>query len=131
MFSQDICGASGCTDVVKTDPEYVGGGPEWRAQIQNQWAIQKFTVAWNFNILGHFNTAAGDFGLPGDPEHGTYVTNDVQVQWATPWDSTITAGVDNVFDKDPLLEPYGSRGYTQELTDPFGRVPYLRYTQRF
>ena len=131
VFSQDICGASGCTDVVKTDPEYVGGGPEWRAQIQNQWAIQKFTVAWNFNILGHFNTAAGDFGLPGDPEHGTYVTNDVQVQWATPWDSTITAGVDNVFDKDPLLEPYGSRGYTQELTDPFGRVPYLRYTQRF
>ncbi len=131
-MSYEVCGIDGCDDIVGTDPEYIGGGPEWRAQLMNAYKIMEFTLAWNMNVVGKFNTAAGDFEIAGeDPEHGIYITHDVQVSWEAPWNGTLTVGADNVFDRDPLLDPYGGRGYVTELSDPYGRVPYVRYTQRF
>jgi iron complex outermembrane receptor protein len=56
---------------------------------------------------------------------------DTQAGWNTPWDSTVSVGVRNIFDKEPPLA-YSAFSNTY---DPSYRIPgrylYASYTQRF
>jgi iron complex outermembrane receptor protein len=42
-------------------------------------------------------------------------------------------GVQNVADKDPVVDPFDptGRGFDFSLYDGYGRVPYIRYKQTF
>ena len=42
---------------------------------------------------------------------------------------SITLGIDNLADKDPVLDPGELLGYNFDLYDGYGRIGYLRYRQ--
>ena len=59
-----------------------------------------------------------------------YFQHDVIVRWNAPWDTVITASVQNLFDKDP---PYLPSPYNYDLTqgNPLGRVFELGFKKVF
>ena len=124
------------------------GYPRLRATLNNQWSYGDFDFIWNMSYIHstQSQTHRDWIGLirSGDDQdeidfynsfpHSipSYLTHDVQVNYRAPWDATITLGVKNVADKDPSYDwAYGGSSYDSYLYDPWGRVPYIRYTQRF
>ncbi|MFT5370887.1 MAG: iron complex outermembrane receptor protein [Lysobacterales bacterium] len=107
------------------------GLPEYRAVLSNLYEIGDFSFAWNTNAIGPQCDDLGcPNGLDGPP---TWVTNDLQVNYFTPWDGKVTIGSRNVTDKLPPigLGDVGSREYDFRNYDGYGRVVYARYTQTF
>ncbi|MEE4639065.1 MAG: TonB-dependent receptor [Wenzhouxiangella sp.] len=103
------------------------GLPRWRAIWANSYAWGDFNFAWNVNYIDSQTTAIAS-SLDGLP---SWTTHDVQASYFTPWNGRITLGVDNLGDKDPVLDPGQGRGFDFELYNGYGRVTYLRYTQNF
>ena len=102
--------------------------PAWRAILSNTYNFGDFTFAWNINYIDGQDTsqAEGDAGsLP------SWTTHDVQANYFTPWNGRVTVGVDNVGDRDPVLDEGADRGFDFSLYNGYGRVPYVRYTQSF
>ncbi|MCC8364068.1 TonB-dependent receptor [Lysobacter sp. A6] len=63
---------------------------------------------------------------------GSNTFNDVQYRWSTPWTSTISVGVNNVFDRvGPTMysQPHSSFWYYGGFD--IGRFPYVQYQQKF
>jgi iron complex outermembrane receptor protein len=116
------------------------GVPQIRANLTNQWIYGDFSLAWNINhIDGTRSTQGVCFASGACADYGysfrlpSWTTHDLQASWNTPWNGTLSLGVQNLTDKDPPLDPFDptGRGYDMSLYDGYGRVPYLRYTQRF
>ncbi|KAA2285235.1 TonB-dependent receptor plug domain-containing protein [Arenimonas fontis] len=113
--------------------------PEFRASLQNVWTIGDFTFAWNINHIDSTLSTAGVVARGGGNDYGyshtlpSWTTHDLQATWNAPWNGRITVGVQNVLDKDPVLDPFDptGRGFDFNLYDGYGRVPYIRYTQTF
>lgn len=128
--------------------------PENRMNIQNMWSYGDFSVAWNINFIGTQYTriegrrANGTFLNCEDPgagidvarcgNVGSHTTHDFQVNYNTPWNGRVTVGIQNAFEKLPKVAPvsggeygYSGRDYNMGLYDTYGRVSYVRYTQRF
>lgn len=110
--------------------------PRYRATLQNLWSISDFSVAWNINYIHKTESTAANQNPPdlSYPQHlPAWVTHDLQVNWNAPWNGRFTLGVNNIADKDPVLDPYNptGRGFDFALYDGYGRVPYFRYTQNF
>ena len=110
--------------------------PEYRAALQNIYSYGDFTFAWNINHIADTDSrnALGNpprTDLPLDLP--SWTTHDLQLSWQAPWNGKVTVGVQNVADKDPVLDPLDptGRGYDMNLYDGYGRVPYVRYTQNF
>jgi len=105
----------------------LAGLPRWRAVWSNQHYYGDFSFAWNINYIGSQQTDAnGDpAGLP------SWTTNDLQVSYFTPWDGRFSIGVDNVLNKDPVVDSGESRGFNFGLYNGYGRISYVRYTQSF
>jgi len=103
------------------------GLPEWRAVLSNVYSYGDFTFAWNINYIGDQSDSLADpdVGLP------SWTTHDLQLNYFTPWDGRITVGVDNLLDKDPVLDEGELRAFNFNLYDGYGRVPYVRYQQNF
>ena len=101
--------------------------PKWRGTLANQYSFGDFTFAWNINYIDSQDTALS----PNLNRLPSWTTHDVQVNWYAPWGGQVTAGVNNVGDKDPVLDPGELRGFNFNLYDAYGRVPYVRYTQTF
>ena len=110
--------------------EFVGraGQPEIRAGLTNGWSYGDFQVVLATQYIDGQDNSAGVSGALA-----SYVTHDLQVNYHAPWNGRITVGVDNIGDKLPPLDggDVSGRGYNVALYDPYGRVPYLRYTQTF
>ncbi|RTE86001.1 MULTISPECIES: TonB-dependent siderophore receptor [Gammaproteobacteria] len=132
------------------------GVPEQRVNLQTQWSLNDFTVAWNMNLIGTQYTtvegrdADGNFDDCNDPgagvdvarcgNWGTYVTHDLQLSYNTPWNGRITVGAQNLFEKLPKIGTanraggeyaFGGRNYNFNLYNANGRFTYVRYTQTF
>lgn len=110
--------------------------PRFRAQLQNAWDVADFTFAWNVNYIHKTSSTASNQIPPNlnfPQELPSWTTHDVQATWNTPWNGELTFGVNNVADKDPVLDPFDptGRGFEFALYDGYGRVPFIRYTQRF
>ncbi|NWO06658.1 MAG: TonB-dependent receptor, partial [Alteromonadaceae bacterium] len=108
------------------------GYPEIRASLNNGLAVGDFTVNWNIQYTDGttYNTTNADgdplaYGIP------SWTIHNVQVNYATPWDATITFGVNNLTDRDPADASLFGASYDYYIYNPWGRVPYLRYTQNF
>jgi iron complex outermembrane receptor protein len=107
------------------------GLPEFRAVLSNVFEIGDFSFGWNTNVIDENCTAltcpAGDVPAP------TWATNDVQVNYFTPWDGRITVGAQNVTNKLPpiRLGNTTNRDYDFNLYNGYGRIIYARYTQTF
>ncbi|MCO4320213.1 TonB-dependent receptor plug domain-containing protein [Aliidiomarina quisquiliarum] len=136
------------------------GVPANRIALQNLWTLGDFSVAWNLNFIGTQYTtvlgrrADGTFGTGAggvkcdDPgagidtvrcgNVGSYTTHDLQFNYNSPWNGRFTVGVQNAFEKLPKISPWagaqygaGGRDYNFDLYNTYGRVTYVRYTQRF
>jgi iron complex outermembrane receptor protein len=96
--------------------------PQMRGVLSNVYSYGDFSVAWNINYIdGQDDTATGDeAGLP------SWTTHDLQVNYYAPWNGRVTVGVDNLFDKDPVLDPGEGRGFNFDLYNGYGRFPYIR-----
>ncbi|NKI35016.1 TonB-dependent receptor [Wenzhouxiangella sp. XN79A] len=103
------------------------GLPRWRAALNTEYRIGDFAFAWVMNYIDDQNDAL-DPNLDGLP---SWTTHDLQANWYTPWNGQITVGVDNVANKDPVLDPGEGRGFNFSLYDGYGRIPYVRYKQSF
>ncbi|NBB93453.1 MAG: TonB-dependent receptor [Gammaproteobacteria bacterium] len=103
------------------------GLPDYRATLSNTYQWGDFAFIWNINhIDGQDSAASPDLdGLP------SWTTHDLQVNWYTPWNGQLTVGVDNVGDRDPVVDPGELRAFNFNLYDGYGRVPYVRYKQNF
>ena len=63
---------------------------------------------------------------------GSTTFHDVQFRVRTPWDATVSLGVNNVFNKvGPVMYSAPSSGYSYYGGFDIGRFLYLRYTQAF
>ncbi len=102
--------------------------PDLRAVLSNVYVWGDFTVAWNINYIAGQDSALDDSDTDGLP---SWTTHDIQVNYFTPWNGRVTVGVDNLGDKDPVVDFGESRSYNTALYDPYGRVVYARYLQSF
>ena len=131
------------------------GYPRLRAALSNTWSMGDWSASWNISYIhrtqsviyrqvvaadraGNTANAAAWRGIMD--EYGSHVpswtTHDVQVSYDAPWNATVTLGVRNLMDKDPAHDPYyltyaQTGDFDSYLYDPWGRVPYFRYVQRF
>ena len=102
------------------------GLPRWRAALNSEYRIGDFAFAWVMNYIDDQNDSLGNEGpLP------SWTTHDLQANWYAPWNGQITVGVDNVANKDPVLDNGEGRGFNFSLYDGYGRIPYVRYKQNF
>ena len=112
------------------------GTPEIRANLGTMWTYGDFNVTWNISYIDGTTSVNGQRAVPLATQPLTlpsWTTHDLQVNYHTPWNGRVTVGIDNVADKMPPLDPNAAsgRGYDTSLYDPYGRVPYIRYTQTF
>lgn len=128
------------------------GVPRIRANLNNTWSYTNWDFNWNISYihgtqsqayrewLALLNTsprsAAQESNLAffgAQPKRlPSWVIHDVQASFKAPWNATISVGVNNVANKIPVFEAiYGGTSYDSTLYDPWGRVVYFRYTQRF
>ncbi|WP_407353637.1 TonB-dependent receptor plug domain-containing protein [Luteimonas sp. R10] len=64
--------------------------------------------------------------------HGPNVFHDVQVRWNAPWNATISAGANNVFEHyGPLMTSQPNANFDYYGGFDVGRFIYLKYQQRF
>lgn len=102
------------------------GLPRWRATLNSEYRIGDFAFAWVMNYIDDQNDS-----LDGTGPLPSWTTHDLQANWYTPWNGQITVGVDNIANKDPVLDNGESRGFNFSLYDGYGRIPYVRYKQNF
>jgi iron complex outermembrane receptor protein len=106
--------------------------PDMRAQLALGWSSGDFSATVIGNLIGSSeekttrNQALGT-RIP------SWTTWDLQGTWATPWNGKVTVGVRNIGDRDPPLDNTILSGpfYVNSQYDWYGRVPYVRYEQKF
>ena len=63
---------------------------------------------------------------------GSNTFNDVQFRYATPWNSTVSLGVNNVFDKvGPTMYSRPNSSFPYYGGFDIGRFLYVQYSQKF
>jgi iron complex outermembrane recepter protein len=139
--------ANGLASVVGTP-----GYPRMRGILTNTWEMGDWSVNWNISYIHGTQSASYRQWLALERNQArspaqqaewvrlqtfpdrlpSYLINDVQLNYKAPWNATITLGINNVANKDPVFDTsLGGSSYDSFLYDPWGRVPYFRYTQRF
>ncbi len=98
------------------------GLPEYRAIFRTVWQYGDFNVAYNINHIDAMDDALS----PSQDRLSSWTTHDLQVNYVTPYNVRLTLGVDNIGDKDPVVDPGEARGFDVQLYDGYGRITYLR-----
>jgi iron complex outermembrane receptor protein len=110
--------------------------PQMRGSLRNIWSHGDWSVNWNVNYIGDQRNPGvkPTFGfLAGDPgtHVGSYVTHDLALTYKAPWNAGITLGANNVGNRYPQLVETDGRPWNFNLYNAYGRILYLRYTQKF
>lgn len=117
------------------------GSPEWRANLRGTWS----RASWSASALISHIPSTDDCSVRKrnstpisadcDRHFASYTQVDVQAGYLFPWDGEVVIGARNLFDRDPPLSKElgvpSAPEPDQGLHSIFGRVPYVRYTQRF
>ena len=105
------------------------GLPEMRLILANAYTYGDFEFAYNLNLIG--GTYRRIVSGAGQGSIGAWTTHDVQASYFAPWDGQFSIGVQNLTEKLPELVAFGGRSYNYSLYNGWGRIAYVRYTQRF
>ena len=111
--------------------------PDTRATLRNTWSFGDLTFNWNINYIGDQQNPAAppaDYGFiagGANTRVAGYATNDIAFTYNTPWNGSVSFGVNNVGDRYPQLVGYDNRPWNFYLYDAYGRTTYMRYTQKF
>jgi iron complex outermembrane receptor protein len=113
------------------------GYPRIRGKLSTNWVFGDLSVNWNISYTHGTQSQAyrallGDEGTDYGLSHhlSSYTIHDLQLTYNTPWNATITLGVQNLFDREAVIDPY-YEDFDADLYDTWGRTPYFRYTQKF
>jgi iron complex outermembrane recepter protein len=106
--------------------------PDTRAQLMLGWAQGDFSATLIGNLIGDSEEKTARNGALGT-RIPNWTTWDLQGSWSAPWNGKVTIGVRNIADKDPPLDNTLLSGpfYVNSQYDWHGRVPYVRYEQKF
>ncbi|MGB3725359.1 MAG: TonB-dependent receptor [Glaciecola sp.] len=105
------------------------GTPEYRGVFSNIYSVADFDIVWNMNFIASTSEDTVDGVQTGHIP--SWITNDLQVNYSTPWNGKISVGASNIGNKQPPLFAFGGRDYNFNLYDGYGRVVYARYQQTF
>jgi iron complex outermembrane receptor protein len=113
---------------------YSGSGPvfKWQNTLNVNWSKGKFGAG----VSGHYKSGYQDQPDEDHPNFrvASYTTWDGYGTWEAIKGLTLTAGVRNIFDRDPPLSYQTNTfqaGYDPRYTDPTGRTLYARATYNF
>jgi iron complex outermembrane receptor protein len=104
----------------------------WQNTLNVNWTQGKFGAG----LTAHYKSGYQDQPVEDHPDHrvASYSTFDGYGSWEAIKGLTLTAGVRNLFDKEPVLSYQTSTfqaGYDPRYTDPTGRTMYVRATYNF
>jgi iron complex outermembrane receptor protein len=136
------------SDTGATEPRTVGievadsAIPRWRATWNLNWNIADWTAMWTMRYISALEESCGSaaaFAVCDDPvadknRLGAVVYNDARVTWKLPvqLDSSISLGLNNVFDKDPpICLSCSLNGYDASTYDLPGRFWYVEANVKF
>ena len=114
---------------------YSGTGPifRWQNTASLNWNLGQYSAG----LTGHYKSGYSEDDLDGNVgahEVSSYTTIDMFVGWAQPKGYQITAGIKNLFDRDPPLSYQTAlfqAGYDPRYTDVLGRTYYVRASYAF
>lgn len=100
--------------------------PKLRANAYLQWTSGPHNVRWTVHFKEGTDNLVGATVLKTDNE----ITNDLVYTGQLPWDTTLTAGIINIFDADP---PFTRSQYNYDYTNAYflGRVIQLGILKKF
>jgi iron complex outermembrane recepter protein len=106
--------------------------PDMRMQLSLGWAQGDFSATLIGNLIGDSEEKTNRNNALGT-RIPNWTTWDLQGTWSAPWNGKVTVGVRNLADKDPPLDNTlnSSPFYVNSQYDWYGRVPYVRYEQKF
>lgn len=136
------------TDSGLPEPRTVGievadsGMPKWRATANVGWTSGAWSAGWTMRYLSDLTENCGEAtaGLavcdgPNETHHlGATTYHDARVSWTVPMDLklTVSAGVNNLFGKEPpLCLSCSLNGYDASIYDLPGRFSYIEASIRF
>ena len=125
-----------------------GGNFRTRSNLSADWSLGDYGVRWMARYYSAMYEACDpkarvcsdvDFAAPYtdglvSPRHrvGSNTFNDVQFRYATPWESTVSLGVNNVFDRvGPTMYTQPNSSFNYYGGFDIGRFVYLQYQQKF
>ncbi|KGQ19556.1 TonB-dependent receptor [Lysobacter dokdonensis DS-58] len=128
--------------------QYTGwaGNFRVRSNLNTDWSLGNHGVRWGlryYSALYEDCTSNGcsdpDFAAPytngkvvGRNRVGSNTFNDMQYRWSTPWESTVSVGANNVFDKvGPTMYSQPNSSFNYYGGFDIGRFLYLQYQQKF
>jgi len=121
------------------------GQPRMRVNFSNSWSHGKLSASWNINYI-HSTQSQAWRVIVGDDRNNRVTADDiralpkrlpswpihnVQISWEAPWDARLSLGVNNLTNKEAVIDPYYGDTFDSSLYNTWGRTPYFRYTQRF
>ncbi len=105
------------------------GNPEWRARGSLVWNKSDYEASVTVNHVDSYDRPDSDSQI------GSWTTFDTQAVWRPLFHegSTLTVGVDNIFDREPPLDPNfeGWPFFNRALHNPRGRYLYAGYKYEF
>lgn len=128
---------------------YVGYGSDFRVRSNSgvNWSMGDFSVNWGIRFYSSMKESCyfddrcnlPDFSADWTndlvtPYHknGSTTFHDIQLSYATPWNSSVSVGANNVFNKQgPTMFSQPSANFAYYGGFDVGRFVYLRYTQSF
>lgn len=130
--------------------------PEWQSNVRIGWSLNDFNATWTMRYISAVTESCSDFrddtslsfanlGLCTNPNLtnnalstnrlGAVTYHDVQASWVNSLGVdglTLSAGVNNVFDKDPpICLSCSLNGYDAATYDLPGKFAYVQATYRF
>lgn len=99
--------------------------PRWRGDASLSWSHEKASAALNVNYIGGFQDTS-----PSTLFVKQQITTDVQVGYALPWQTRVTLGVNNLFDRLPPATSF-STGYAERVNNFLPRWVYVSVSKTF
>ncbi|HEX6929779.1 MAG TPA: hypothetical protein VF267_11035, partial [Gammaproteobacteria bacterium] len=117
------------------------GIPEWRANFNIDWTLDRHTVSFNgFFLPSMANSTTLNPGFdsanPGTTLYqvptgsvDSYANYNIVYSFEAPWNARIQVGMTNITDEDPVLTE--NLTYDADLYPLVSRATFVSYTQRF
>lgn len=116
--------------------DYLGYGsqPQWKATAFTEYTHGDHNVRWTIRYVDDMIDTRGTTTTFATNQNGrkidAFITNDISYRAFLPWETTLTASVINVFDKEPPFARL-DLSYDPFTANPFGRYYKLGLTKKF
>lgn len=103
------------------------GDPKWRGNVAVDWMRGDFEAGLFITYIGRYKWDSA----PDAIENGSFIRMNPSFTYSGLWNSRITVGVNNVFDKNPPSDGYYIEGYDTLLYNGMSRFWFARVERDF